>query len=257
MKCENCGGEIGSNQKYCSYCGAENKNIYLHQQKVEEKIERNEIIKSNVLERNSSRIVNKVMTFVLIGSIILLIVSCSVSVNKIVEEDERKEMEEKIDYDKVDKFYEAGEYEKMVSYIFDYDYYDEPANKYMQLAEFYDDYFIFIQYRNRYINSVQTGTGNEEYTVESLAGYIVSMLNPFSGWKYDEAIGKNQEVFDECTEDVKDFLKAYFDFTDEDIEGLVEGVGGSYYDIESELEERMKTVYYNEKGNKENEEEYN
>lgn len=253
MKCENCGGEIGSNQKYCTYCGAENKNVYLHQQRVEEKIERNEKIKSNVLENNSSKIVNKVMTFVLIGSIILLIVSFFVAVYKVSEEDVHKE----IDYDKVDKFYEDGEYEKMVSYIFSSDYYDEPANKYMQLAEFYEDYFTFIQYRNRYIISVQTGEGNEEYTVESLAGYIVSMFNPYSGWKYDEGLGKNQEVFDECTEDVADFLKAYFDFTDEDIEGLVEGVGGSYYDIESELEERMKTVYYNEKGNKENEEEYN
>ena len=249
MKCENCGGEVESNQKYCTYCGAENKSIYLHQQKVEEKIERNEKIKSNVLERNSSKIVNRVMTFVLIGSIILLIVSLSVAVYKVSGEGEHEE----IDYKKVDKLYEAGEYGKMVSYIFSRDYYDEPANKYMQLAEFYDDYLTFVQYRNRYIISVQTGEGNEEYTVESLASYIVSMFNPLSGWKYDEALGKNQEVFDECIEDVSDFLIAYFDFTDKDIEGLVENAEKDYYDIDSELEERMKKVYYKEKGNKENE----
>ena len=32
-------------------------------------------------------------------------------------------------------------------------------------AEFYDNYLTFVQYRNRYIISIQTGEGNEEYTV--------------------------------------------------------------------------------------------
>ena len=248
MKCENCGGEIGSNQAFCNYCGSENKNIYIHKQKVEAKIKRNEKIKNNVLEKNSSKIVNKVMTFVLIGSIILFIVSFIVSVAKLGEEGYKK-----IDYKKADKLYEAGEYGKLQSYIFSCNYYNEESNKYMQVAEYYENYLIFSQYRNRYIISIQTGEGNEEYTVESMASYIVSMFNPLSDWRYDEALGKNQEVFDECKEDVADFLKAYFDFTDEDIEGLVETEEKDTYYIKDELEERMKQVYYREKGIKENE----
>lgn len=248
MKCKNCGGEIGRTQAFCYYCGSENTEAYLHQQKVEAKKKRNEKLKHNVLERNGVTIVNKAMTFVLLGSIVFFIISVVVSFMKFDEEEHNE-----IDYEKAEELYEAGEYGKLQSYIFDCDYHNEENNKYLQAVEFYKAYMVFIEYRNRYIESMQNRDGNEEYSIESMASYIVTISNPLNDWSNEEALGNNQELFDECRKDAEDFLRAYFEFSDEDIEGLKVSDEKTSYDIEDELEEKMKAIYYREKGYEDNE----
>ena len=250
MRCKNCGAEIGRKQAYCSYCGSENNSAYLHQQKIEAKKRRNKDLRYDALEKKEKNaiIANKVMTFVLLASVVFFVISIIISFVTFSQE-----TGEKIDYKKAEKLYAAGEYGKLQSYIFDCDYYEEKNNKYMQAAEYYKYYLIFVKYRNRYIEEMQKGDGTEEYTIESMANYIVSIINPLTLWNNEEALGNNQELFDACKKDAEDFLRAYFDFTDEDIEALKETNEKSTYDIEDELEEKMKMKYYREKGYESNE----
>lgn len=246
MKCEFCGGEVGRKQRFCSYCGAENQAAVLYAQKLDMKKEKNQDIR-NVLERKHGSVyVNKVMTFVLVGSIILFIFSL---ISLFFAEEETLK---RIDYKKAEQFYAAGAYGKLQSYI-DSCAYEYDRNEYTQISDVYRKYMNYHFRRNEYIEGMENRKEELEYVLTWLAEDVVTLLNPIKAFGDKEAFGDNQQIFLTYEEEVKDFLRAYFEFTEEELENLNLEKEEDIYVKKAEVAERLKRTYYKQKGEQQDE----
>lgn len=71
MKCPYCGGEVPAQSTFCPYCGQENPEGIAFQKQVQEKIERNRLLKPFLLKQKTPELIQKMMTRIIVVLIVI------------------------------------------------------------------------------------------------------------------------------------------------------------------------------------------
>lgn len=240
MKCVSCGGEVGRKQRFCSYCGAENHAAVMHEEKIAMKKEKNRAIRTILENKQGTVFANKIVTYVLKASgifVVLSIISCAFLEGTFDE----------IDYERAERFYIAGEYGKLQSYLESYPS-ETDRNEYTQIADVYRIYMSYHMRRNEYIEGMEKNAEELEQTLNYLAEDVIKLINPLRVCWDREAFRENQSAFELYAEEVRDFLRAYFEFTEEELESLELEKHEDIYDKKPKVAQRLKSTYYKQKG---------
>ena len=246
MKCTFCGGEVGADELRCPYCNQENLIAYQRQQEFHEETEKNEAEAKKVIAANKSEIVNKVLTRILVGLLIMFFVVTVISVicAMYIEGDIFQPKPPKDYIETLDGFYETGEYDRLYLYVQKYNIYDyqNPVTyDYSQLALYYYD---VLEYRRCFYSVAEYLRGESdsirEYYWEYMFKNGYKVLIPDIG-VYEDISERNAEAFELFKEEVILDWMVWLGVTREEIEGLIAD-GEAYYYADDKLEAFAEAV---------------
>ena len=217
MKCEYCGGEVGSLSEKCPYCGRENKSFGEFKAQVEQKEKRNKELPRIVLKLYEKEIASSLITRInlglLISAIIVLVFSFGV--------------------------YCVGENKKEAKLLA-----GSQADRCLEelgLTDGYYQYYQYVSFVEASYNIVDRTEKKEEvkdYTVEQL-------IESAYGFMRQIRVGDVTENYEEKVLFIKAFFKGYLHFTSDELTFLVfEGEERPLYYMEEEDIERIKTLVY-------------
>lgn len=129
MKCPYCGGEVPSRSMKCPYCGRENKEGIAFFEEVQEKIERNRLLRIFLRKEKTPELVQRMMTriLVILGVVNCLLFAFSFGVFLWADREVKKPIPEG---SHVQAYFDTYKYED-----YDNNYFAEEINKWMDMLE--------------------------------------------------------------------------------------------------------------------------
>ncbi len=218
MKCPYCGGEVSSQSLKCTFCGRENEEGIQFWQELQEKSERNRLLKTLLLRQKKPELAQKMLTRVIIILMIanVLMFAISFGIFLIAEREEVREPE-------------AGSL----------------AESFYEVYAGSSDYFImsFFIEQNEYIDMIEAGKTPDESTVRILVGDAYHAMRVLGE--------QDEETAELIRENMRAFFMGYIGLTEEEMVFLEPNENGTYsylfdYEIEDEtialILERQKEV---------------
>lgn len=217
MKCEYCGGEVGSLSEKCPYCGRENKSFGEFKAQVEEKEKRNKELPRIILKLYEKEIASSLITRInlglLISAIIVLMFSFGV--------------------------YCIGDNKKEATLIK-----DSQADKCLREAGLTDGYYQFYKYQS-FVEASYDIVERLEKKEEVKDYYVEQLIESAYGFMREIEIGEVTEDYEEKVLFIEAFFKGYLHFTSDELSFLVfEGEERPLYYMEDEDVARIKALVY-------------
>lgn len=210
MKCPYCGGEVSSQGLKCTFCGRENEEGIKFWKELQEKSERNRLLRPLLLKQKTPELAQKMLTRMIIiftiANVLLLVISFGifmVSEHKAVREVEKGSIAES--------------------------FYEEYAGN--------SEYFVmsFFIGKNDYIDKLESGNMPTESEVSLLVGDAYSVMRELD--EYDE------ETAELLTENIRAFFMGYIGLAEEEMVFLEPGESGVYsYSMDYELKEKTVAI---------------
>ncbi len=218
MKCPYCGGDVSSQSLKCTFCGRENEEGMQFWQELQEKSERNRLLKPLLLRQKKPELAQKMLTRVIVILTIanVLMFAISFGIFLIATKEEVREPEAG---SLAENFYE--EYPGSSDYLF-------------------WDFFID---QNEYIDMIEAGEAPDESIVRILVGDAYHVMRVLSE--------QDEEAADLIKENIRAFFMGYIGLTEEEMSFLEPDEDGRYsyvfdYEIKDEtialILERQKEV---------------
>lgn len=210
MKCPYCGGEVSSQSLKCTFCGRENEEGIKFWQELQEKSERNRLIRPLLLKQKTPELAQKMLTRMIIIFTIANVLMCVISFG-IFLVSERTEVREP----------EKGSYAET--------FYEEYAGN----AE-YSVMSFFIE-KNDYVDMIEAGELPDEGTVQILVNDAYSVVRDLD--EYDE------ETAEMLMENIRAFFMGYIGLTEEEMVFLKPNERGVYsYSMDYELKDKTVAI---------------
>ena len=206
MKCPYCGGEVSSQSLKCTFCGRENEEGMQFWQELQEKSERNRLLKPLLLRQKKPELAQKMLTRVIVILTIanVLMFAISFGIFLIATKEELREPEAG---SLAENFYEE--------YIGNTDY-------------FFMSFFIE---QNEYIDMIEAGEAPDEGKVRILVGDAYDVMRDLG--EQDE---KTAEM---VAENMRAFFMGYIGLTEEEMAFLEPNEDGTYsYFLDYDLEDK-------------------
>lgn len=206
MKCPYCGGEVSSQSLKCTFCGRKNEEGIQFWQELQEKSERNRLLKPLLLRQKKPELAQKMLTRVIIILTIANVLMFAISFG-IFLIGEREEVREPI----------AG----------------SPAELFYEEYTGSSDYFVmsFFIEQNEYIDLIEAGKTPSESEVSMLVSDAYKVVKDLE--EYDE------ETAELIRENMRAFFMGYIGLTEEEMVFLEPGEDGTYtYSMDYELEDK-------------------
>lgn len=246
MKCEHCGNNLGIEDEKCPYCGWENRFAQKHNKDMDRYEADYESVKEEVL--SNSRHFNGLAVRITITAILLAVIAGLFAglANKYEILDARRDAILKAHIDeynaRLEELTEARDYTGLFYYC--------RANQ-LSYSRYLDDYYIIYCASARYVDlrsyiyylKDENSYVTDEQALEGIAevtNMIYEYRDPQS--EYDKKHYYNDKVYayvNDLTGEAETILKAYFGFSDEEIE---EYAGLSKAHKELKLEEGWENV---------------
>lgn len=224
MKCANCGADIDKNALVCPYCNAENE-LLAHKQhndyitglkRKTEKLDKE-------LPQNAVKASTKLLVMLGAGvcGLVIIIFLAVFLISRLNGDNSLSKLEKHIS--KLEKYYDAGEYDKMYKYCEKYGDYSASYEKYMRVGMLYDniDWRISaLKSENEYIKSLELKPEDVATTLSYVFGELVTIKEyEDDGYAYDEEKGVLY-IKEKYYEAIKEYMK----LTDAEIEDTVNKV---------------------------------
>lgn len=221
MKCTYCGGDVSSTEEKCSFCGKINKSAVEFQHMVDDMQKTNTKLKKNVLYKNRFDIINRILTRVMIGALVIMIASTVFIFIEfsLINNNFSRYFTPKDAEDTMKKYYEDGEFSRLYDYMQLYDLLGEEYT-YSQIGITNTTYQNYCVYRNEIIESVVKGEQISETLIDLVIYYAMNVINPYSTM-YPTISDENLTILMERRENAITFLRTYMKLTDEDIAPLL------------------------------------
>lgn len=206
MKCPYCGGDVSSQSLKCTFCGRENEEGMQFWQELQEKSERNRLLKPLLLRQKKPELAQKMLTRVIVILTIanVLMFAISFGIFLIATKEEVREPE-------------AGSFAE--------NFYEEYIGN--------TDYFfmsLFIE-QNEYIDMIEAGEAPDEGKVRILVGDAYDVMRDLG--EQDE---KTAEM---VAENMRAFFMGYIGLTEEEMAFLEPNEDGTYsYFLDYDLEDK-------------------
>jgi len=206
MKCPYCGGEVSSQSLKCTFCGRENEEGMQFWQELQEKSERNRLLKPLLLRQKKPELAQKMLTRVIIILTIanVLMFAISFGIFLIATQEEVREPK-------------AGSLAE--------NFYEEYTGS--------SDYFFmsFFIEQNEYIDMIEAGAAPDENKVSILVGDAYSVMRDL-----DE---QDEETTELIRENMRAFFIGYIGLTEEEMIFLEPDEYGTYtYSMDHELKDK-------------------
>lgn len=206
MKCPYCGGEVSSRDLKCTFCGRENEEGIQFWQELQEKSERNRLLKPLLLRQKKPELAQKMLTRVIIILTIANVLMFVISFGIFLVAD-REEVREPAEGSLAENFYEE--------YPGSYDYF---------LVDFFID-------QNEYIDMLEAGELPNENIVRILVGDAYHVMRDL-----DE---QDEETAERIRENMRAFFMGYIGLSEEEMAFLEPNEYGTYtYSMDYELEDK-------------------
>lgn len=144
MICKNCSGEYSQDALVCPYCGTENAAAAgRHKAEILQTYDREEKEIRRHAETYAKRTAHKWTKYIVLGTAIALALGVVITVIVIASGKLSVSMaatNRQKHVDKLEAFYEAGEYVQMREYLRDRDLWSREYDKYWKLADIYEEY---------------------------------------------------------------------------------------------------------------------
>lgn len=217
MKCEHCGGEVGSLTKICPFCGRENKSYTKFQAQVDEKIKHNKELPRIILKLKEKEIASKLITRINLGLLLSAIVVLMVSFGLFCMSEYRKEAE-MLPGSQAEKCLEELGYLQKNPELYEFEYFVESS-----------EYIVM---------SVENGEEIKRYEVENLLTYAYDVMHEVSA-------AENPEEYRDYVLFIEAFYRGYLNFTEEELSFLTSGeMENPYYSLESAEKDRLVSLVY-------------
>ena len=217
MKCEYCGGEVGSLTKTCPFCGRENKSYTEFQTQVDEKIKRNKELPRIILKLKEKEIASKLITRINLGLLLCAIVVLVLSFGLFCMSEDRREAE----------MLPGSQAEKCLEEM-----------GYMQKNPGFYRFQYFVEASESIVMSVENEEEINRYDVENLLTYSYDVMREVSTAENPEEY-RDYELF------IKAFYRGYLDFTEEELRFLADREKeNSSYSLEHAERDRLVSLVY-------------
>ena len=206
MKCPYCGGEVSSQSLKCTFCGRENEEGMQFWQELQEKSERNRLLKPLLLRQKKPELAQKMLTRVIVILTIanVLMFAISLGIFLIATKEEVREPE-------------AGSFAG--------NFYEEYIGN--------TDYFFmsFFIEQNEYIDMIEAGEAPDEGKVRILVGDAYDVMRD---------LGEEDEKTAEMVEEnMRAFFMGYIGLTEDEMAFLEPNEDGTYsYFLDYDLEDK-------------------
>lgn len=210
MKCPYCGGEVSSQSLKCTFCGRENEEGIKFWKELQEKSERNRLLRPLLLKQKTPELAQKMLTRMIIiftiANVLMFVISFGIFLVS-----EREEVREPEEGSFAETFYE----------------------EYAGNSEYYVMSF-FIE-KNDYIDMIEAGELPNESKVSILVNDAYSVVRDLD--EYDE------ETTEMLKENIRAFFMGYIGLTEEEMVFLEPGENGVYsYSMDYELKEKTVAI---------------
>lgn len=220
MICDNCGAEISESDLLCPYCGAENEKLA---QKQQEDVLEEYQQKTKDLQHMPKKVINKTSKYILIGAaalIILFLIGLLISwlISGHVAENSLDKQSEQLD--KLEAYYDEGNYTEMYKYLDKIHEYGVTYEKYRRIGMLYDN----MQWRIEAIEEKQEFIRDLDLEVSDVAttmGYVLEPMVEIKTWAEDGFRYGEEEAALDALEQYKTALRKYMLLTDEEINNAV------------------------------------
>lgn len=215
MTCKNCGADVDAEALECPYCGTKNPGGISFFVRLKYKRAQNQELRKKVLDRSKEGIINRIMNRTIFALVIVFILMVGISFwtffftegNHLFKPSDREQV--------MQELYENGEYDRLNTYMQEYDLYDE---KYRRISFLAFDYAQFLSARDDILEQIKEGEMPEDYSIESTIERGYRVLYPsYSGYESEETDRKYSE---ECGIIVRDSLQVLFGFGEGELELL-------------------------------------
>lgn len=245
MLCKNCGAKISEEELLCPYCGTENL-------KVAQKEQRDYIEgykeKKRALEKVPQKVMKNTTKWLVYGAssvlgITILLILVVMAFSKLTQGDMLAKQEKELA--KLEKYYEAGDYESMSKYLDKVVRRGGSYDKYWRIADLYDsmDWQIEALASNaEYVKTIDLDATDVETDIERCVVVLAEIQEMEElEFPYDEKTGvlyiKDQYI---------SALKEYALLTDEEIESAVlnfDDNGNDYMELAEISIQRMEEKF--------------